>query len=361
MMKNGRNIIDYLTSEFRSFEDFPPNEVDYSCFALLSYFDYSVYLPLYADSISFADMYDLSKKDAFLKRISYTKEDDALYSAVFGNPRFKHVVALRYEHFFFPDNEEQFAAVSFYLPNGEEVIAFRGTDASLAGWKEDFNLSSDTPLESQIDARKYFKKELHYSNKPLTLVGHSKGGNLASYCYFSSSDEEKKRIRHVYSFDGPGFSKEMRAKLNFAEEGKYTHFVPNESIIGQLYNESTLSVIVQSDAHHIHQHNLYHWFVDKDSFLRDSFIQPSYKKWMASFNAWAQRTPLEDRRFFVDTIYECIVSSKIENAKELRENAPSSFLRIRKEIKKLPKEEIERLRRICGDLPYALKMLFFPK
>ncbi len=360
-MKNGRNIIDYAANEFRSFLDFPPNEVDYAIFALLSYFDFSVFLPLYGDSISFSDMYDLSKKDAFLKRVSYTENDDLLFSSVFGNPRFKHVIALRYEHFFFPASEEQFAAISFYLPTGEEVIAFRGTDASLIGWKEDFNLCSDTPLESQIDAAKYLRKELHYSNKSLSLVGHSKGGNLASYCYFSSSETERKRIRSVYSFDGPGFSNEMRKLLHPVNDEKYFHLVPEESIIGQLYNESTFSISIQSDAHHIYQHSLYRWLVDENSFLRARFINPSYKKWMVSFNEWAKKTPLEDRHFLVNTIYECIVSSKIKNAKELRESLPSSLLRIRKEIKRLPEEQVERLRKICDAFPYVLKVLFFPK
>lgn len=34
----------------------------------------------------------------------------------------------------------QFAAVSFLLPDGSVFIAYRGTDTSLVGWKENFNM-----------------------------------------------------------------------------------------------------------------------------------------------------------------------------------------------------------------------------
>ena len=40
----------------------------------------------------------------------------------------------------------QFAAVSFLLPGQNLFVAFRGTDDTLVGWKEDLNMSFFTPF-----------------------------------------------------------------------------------------------------------------------------------------------------------------------------------------------------------------------
>ncbi len=357
-MEEKGTILDYLRSEFRSFSSFPLNEIDLAVFAYFSYFSFSVYLPLYGDSISLLDMYDLSKKDAFLQRASYKKEDELFFSYLLGNPRFKGVRALRYAHCFLEQGVEQFAAVSFYLPSGEEVIAFRGTDGSLIGWKEDFLLSMDKPFESQIDALSYFRKELRYSDKPLYLVGHSKGGNLAAFCYFSALDEERKRIQKAVSFDGPGFSKEVRAGFENLDKGKYTHFVPNESIIGQLYNDDCFSYIVSSRSHHFHQHNLYNWLIDGSSFLRVSFVNPSYKRLLSSFNEWASSLSIADRRFVVDTVFALLEEAGIDNVNDLLDNKVSSLLKLRDAYKKMGEERKGHLRSLTGGMSNILKNFY---
>ena len=359
MITEGK-ILDYLEKEWRSFEEFPFNEVDYAAFSLLSYFSFEIFLPLFGDSISLREMYDISKKDAFLNRVAYSTNDDRFFLAITGNPRYHNVRALRYEHFSFSSYEEQFAAISFYLPNGDEVIAYRGTDSSLLGWKEDFLLATEKPLESQLDARKYFLNELHFSNKPIILVGHSKGGNLASFVYFSSVEEERKRIKAVYSFDGPGFSKEMMSNLSLSERREnYYHFIPVDSIFGQLYQESTLSLIVGSEGKYFEQHSLYNWRVENDHFLRKSLSNPSLKKVMNAVNDWANRTSLDERYYLIETLFSLLTSAGIKNAKEITDQKLDSFLKVRKEYKKLPEEDKKQLNSIGKTLFALLKNNLF--
>ncbi len=355
-------ILDYLEKEWRTFEEFPFNEVDYAVFSLLSYFSFHAFLPLYGDSISLGEMYDISKKDAFLNRIAYSKNDERLYLAITGNPRYQNVRALRYEHFSFSSYEEQFAAISFYLPSNEEVIAYRGTDSSLVGWKEDFLLATEKPLACQLDARKYFLNELHFSNKPIILVGHSKGGNLASFVYFSTTEEERKRIKAVYSFDGPGFSKEMIRNLSLVERReKYFHFVPVDSIFGQLYQENTLSLIIGSEGKYFEQHSLYNWRVEGDHFVRESLTNPSLKKVMNSVNDWANHTSLDERYYLIETLFSLLISAGIKNAREIVDQKFDSFLKVRKEYKKLPEEDKKRLNSIGKNLFVLLKNNFLSK
>ena len=42
----------------------------------------------------------------------------------------------------------QFAALTVLLDDGSAFLAFRGTDGTLVGWKEDFNLSADSTSAS---------------------------------------------------------------------------------------------------------------------------------------------------------------------------------------------------------------------
>ena len=49
----------------------------------------------------------------------------------------------------------QFAAVSFLLPDGSVFIAYRGTDTSLVGWKENFNMSYLETVPAQARATEY--------------------------------------------------------------------------------------------------------------------------------------------------------------------------------------------------------------
>ncbi len=359
MMKES-NIITYLENEFRSFREFPPNEVDYAIFSMLSYFDYSVYMPLFGDSIPLKDTYDLRKNEAFLKRVAYSDNDRRLFLALVGNPRYKEVVALHYQSFFFERSNEQFAAVSFYLPNNEEVIGFRGTDSSFVGWKENFLMALNDPIESQIDAYKYLKNELASNDKKITIVGHSKGGNLASYAYFSLSDIEKERIKACYSFDGPGFSEEMLDRLNYLpSKDSYFHIVPKESIIGELYSHGSFQRIIDAKGRYFEMHSPYSWIVQNGSFVSVPFSNPRLKTIMNSFNDWAERVSEEDRKLFLDVLFEMIDHSGIANFKELLDFKINSGLKLTKAYKSLPEEEKKEFKRIGSPLIDIFKKAYF--
>ena len=55
--------------------------------------------------------------------------------------RFRGTTVGRYINMISPDREEQYSAVTYRLPDGVCYVAFRGTDNTIVGWKEDFNLT----------------------------------------------------------------------------------------------------------------------------------------------------------------------------------------------------------------------------
>lgn len=104
-----------------------------------------------------------------------------LYAAIGVNPRFACVRVDASDEHFSEEQQMQFAAVTMLLPGGTLAVAFRGTDDSFVGWKEDFNMAFRYPVPAQHAACEYVCAVARLWRGPMVLLGHSKGGNLAVY------------------------------------------------------------------------------------------------------------------------------------------------------------------------------------
>ena len=69
--------------------------------------------------------------------------------------RFQNVRLYGFTHEYDPEKAKQFDALSFLLPDGTLFVAYMGTDTSLAGWKEDFNMSFLSAVPAQERATAY--------------------------------------------------------------------------------------------------------------------------------------------------------------------------------------------------------------
>lgn len=102
------------------------------------------------------------------------------------------------------NNEEkqvQFGAFTAEPGDGSIYVSFMGTDDSLVGWKEDFNMSFIRPIPSQLEAAEYVNETIKYSRRKIRLGGHSKGGNLAIYAAVKAKPSLRRRIIAVYNND----------------------------------------------------------------------------------------------------------------------------------------------------------------
>lgn len=96
----------------------------------------------------------------------------------------------------------QFGAVTFVDEAGASYVVFRGTDASAVGWAEDARFALDFPTDSQRWAANYLEYAASRADGPITVIGHSKGANLALYAAAAASPPALER---VYAFDPLGF------------------------------------------------------------------------------------------------------------------------------------------------------------
>ena len=197
------------------------------------------------------------------------ERDLALLRALGAAPRFAGAELCCRAGRFAPEEETQFAALAVLLGDGSAYLAFRGTDATLVGWKEDFNMSFMDLVPAQILAAEYAGGFAGGFPGPLRLGGHSKGGNLAVVGAALCPVKVRDRVEVVYSFDGPGFNPYLLARPGYQElRTRIRSFVPRSSVVGLLLTHEEPHTVVQSSQQGLFQHDLYSWQILGPDFLR---------------------------------------------------------------------------------------------
>ena len=315
------DLFDYL--DWRgdlAFDAVGVTPADALIFSALSYIHYDGLVnrgfqnpvPLEVVADAFAALPD--KEDRVLLR-----QDAPLLMACAAAERFRKVRLVFYNSATIREQESQFAAVAFLLPDEQtSVLAFRGTDATLVGWKEDFNMSFQDRIPAQEKALYYTQTFAQSFDRKLILCGHSKGGNLAVYASSLCPGEIQERILAVYNNDGPGFTANLMGEPGYrAMVPKIHSFVPQSSVVGMLMEHEEPYTVIKSRQVSILQHDLYSWevmgggFVPVPGVSSDSLlVNRTVKAWLSG------RTP-EERNAFVDAVFELLGTGEVDSAREI--------------------------------------------
>lgn len=238
------------------------------------------------------------------EQVCRTKLDVKLLKACAETVRFSDAELTFFRNLFIPEEETQFAAVTFLLEDGTAFLSFRGTDYSLVGWKEDFNMSFADSIPAQREALRYTREFAGSYPLLLRLGGHSKGGNVAVYAAAKIEAEIQSRILAVYNNDGPGFTDALMGDPGYlAMVPKIHTYIPQSSIIGMLLEHEEPYTVVKSSLISILQHECYSWeikggdFVHVDEITDHSrFIDRTLKHYLAE-NSKAERSAFVDEVF----------------------------------------------------------------
>lgn len=225
--------------------------------------------------------------------------------AMAGSKRFEEAMVKNYVNKIVAEEELQFSAVEIVLGDGTSYIAFRGTDDTIVGWKEDFNLSNGI-VPAQKAAAAYLDEVGAASGRMLRVGGHSKGGNLSVYAASGCAQEVKERITEVYDNDGPGFSKAFLEEDGFKEiSPRIIRIIPESSVIGMLLEPPVQPRIVASAKKGVFQHDGFSWQVMGPAFVskqemnkRAESFNNTLRKWIDGMDS-AQRDALIDDLFSV--------------------------------------------------------------
>ena len=180
------NIMDYM--DWRgdlSFEADEFNEVDNLILAQLAYVDFegivtaeenAPAVPLKEASGQFWEKND---KDEILARVSMTKSAPFVMEKMAETKRFSDVKLRCYVNEIRDEEQFQFSAVCVELPDDSLYVAFRGTDNTITGWREDFNMGYLSETPGQLRAVEYLNRAVTDKKQRVRVGGHSKGGNFA--------------------------------------------------------------------------------------------------------------------------------------------------------------------------------------
>lgn len=317
------NLLDYL--DWRgdlTFEVAPFNEVDNLIFSIISFVDFERIVPSFEnEAVQFSVA--MRKYDARTLGRSYLGA--LIPSSILDLVR-KAAKCKRYENIkmigYLKEIDEveykQFCGVCFLLPDGTLYISFEGTDDSIVGWKEDFNLSINAPVPAQKMAVWYLEKVASSLPGKIRIGGHSKGGNLAVWASVHTTKEIQDRIINAYSNDGPGF-----LPIMFSEEGylnikeKIVTFVPQSSIVGTLLEQDENYQVIKSTQTAFMQHDPLSWQVLGTKFV---YLNTRSKFGLQTDNrmkTWLERLDFDERKRFTKNLFDVVDATGAKTLTEL--------------------------------------------
>ena len=255
-------------------------------------------------------------------------------------PRFREMRVNCFQDHLDVRKAEQFAAVTVELGDGSLYLSFRGTDDSIAGWKEDFLLGCQPEVPAQKKAVAYVKAvAAQYPRRKLMLGGHSKGGNLAVYGGIFVPLAIQRRISAVWSNDGPGFYGAVLETPQHARlEGRIHSIVPKSSVVGMLLEHEESYTVVDSDQTGLWQHDGFSWQVLGTQFVHLDDVSREGKLVDEALSAWADSLNTQQREALADALYSVFTASGAKTLSDLNEEKLKSAAAMLKTYKNLDRE-----------------------
>lgn len=374
------NILDLLNNDFTNFKERKFNAVDSLILCELAYICMPESIPKYNDdsnALATVPLSELLRGEDFSSMFSSgsTKVDEFrknLLLAVESSPRYRGMrvgeVLERFDESNIDDScEQQFAAVTFDLTDciGSScfVVAFRGTDNTLVGWKEDFNMAFRCPVPAQESAAEYllsisrrackdscksggirgifssvgdyfanlFNKKSDFKNSDLDksnlensndcdlsdnpkifVVGHSKGGNMAAYAAMRLDAQDRSLGNHIskiYSMDGPSFGSDVVDPKVFSRVvSRIEKVVPQSAFIGLIMDTGVPYKVTAADSIGLMQHFGMYWQVKDGDFDYCDCVTPRALAVSKAANEWMMNLPFEERKRRIDSVYSMFSS-----------------------------------------------------
>ena len=265
--------------------------------------------------------------------------------------RFGKCVVRNYVNDIVTEAEQQFAAMEIVLEDGTSYVSFRGTDDTIIGWKEDFNLSTGV-VPAQKRAIEYLQKISEHTDGMLRVGGHSKGGNLAIYGSVMCKSAHEK-ILEIYSNDGPGFSREFQELPETKEMmPMIIRIIPEYSIIGPILEHEKEPVIVASSSKGLLQHDGFSWEVQGPALVRRDSLNKTALRFIEILHKWIDGMDMEQKRLLIEDLFATLQASGYENLSEVQSGGLKSLAAMVKRVEKFAPESRgmmqELLTAICG-------------
>lgn len=269
----------------------------------------------------------------------FQKKRYALFVECASQPRYADWQLSGYVNDVDIEREMQFCACCYDLPDGQRCVAFRGTDITVAGWKEDLNMALMT-VPSQRASVAYTERAAAGALGGLCLTGHSKGGNLAVYAAANVQLQAQRRVRRVYSFDGPGLDEEAMESEGYRRvAARVESFIPQSSVVGLLLSYHPAYTVVRSTALGLLQHDAMTWQIRDGAFVRLEEVDMSARVAEEAIHNWLSRMSHQERSRLVTAIGQVISATRTDLVTDMLSDWKQSARRMRQAFRALPDGE----------------------
>lgn len=342
------NLLDYL--DWRgdlTMAQAPFNEVDNLILAELSFVDFGGIVPSPGEGESVplaqaAERYFARFPEGEKIEMGVLVPDDipVMLGKMAQSPRFSGLKLNCFADLLDNDNAVQFAALTIETGDGAVYLAFRGTDDTLAGWKEDFHLACLPEIPAQHIAAEYTRQVAkQYPRRKLRLGGHSKGGNLAVWAALKAPDGVQKRIISVWSNDGPGFHEDILSLPEHqAVAERIVTIVPQSSLVGMILEHDEDYTVVESNQKGLMQHDGFSWEVKGPAFVRLGAVTRQGRHNDLVLKEWVRNMPLDQREKFVEGLFAVLTASGAQTLTDLKEESLKGAKAMVKAMKDMEKD-----------------------
>ena len=342
------NINDYLLwrGDIPICEEAPFNEVDSM---ILARFSYLLFDRIEMEPKETIESISNKMKDFENEEFKFNG-DKELITNLGTSIRFKDMIVTDYIKNNDKEVERQFSAITIHISDSEIYLSFLGTDKSILGWKEDFNMSFMENVPAQIAGLEYtLEIAQKYPDKMLRLGGHSKGGNVAVYSAVQCSKEIQNRIIRVYNFDGPGFDKKVvESNKNKKIIEKVYTYIPQDSVIGRILEHEEKYAVVQSIEKGLYQHDIYSWQVLGTKMIKLDKVTNSSEVVNYAIREWLKSTTPEQRKIFFDCIFEVFYSTDANSFGDINIKSIPTIIKTYRDIPETDRKTILKMLKVFG-------------
>ena len=331
------NLLDYLGTEFATFEEKPFNPVDSAVLSQFCMVRAEGIVPPLRERTAFRaigtiveNLLSPAGRAAHFSDALRAERYEHMFSglipgrvkenllALAASPRFREVTVGDYLSLFDTERQTQFAAMTFVYKKDFAYVGFRGTDTSITGWRENFNMAYTAPVPAQAQAARYLEAVAPHLPRRLFAGGHSKGANLALYAALRAPKAVQDRLERVYTHDGPGFKAGTFTPEDWRQlEGRIHRTVPQDSVIGMLMESHTPPRVVHSTERGLMQHSPFTWDVDGDDFVYLDKLTDNAVFTDELLTEWLARYSDDEAAAIVDALFKAIVASGAQDATEV--------------------------------------------
>lgn len=351
------SIIEYAQTQMKTFDTLPFGPVDSLVLSQLAYMHLGDIVPSVEfdnPPVRIADLYKAEFFDSILDDVRDAKSNKKLLDALCCSPRYRDIRINYFVDNIDEEQEKQFCAMTFILPDNCIYVAFRGTDATIVGWKEDFNMFFRSVIPGHISAVHYLQTVAQRLGGQMYIGGHSKGGNLAVFGASFAGKEIQDRIIKVFNHDGPGLSVEIQGMDGFTNLNHITDTtVPKASLFGLIFSSDDF-MVVKSDRMGIMQHDPFSWEISGDDFIYADGLKPNANKLVFTIYDLMKTLSREDRELFIDTVFKIIASPGVTSFTEWPVMAVKEFDTLIGTMKSIDEETADKLKNVLAEFVKTL-------